>query len=111
MISNERRWPARRPPQYQPQPYQAQPYYDHIRPIRPPSQEDTLESREIQVERKHFLALLKENPRGRFLRISEEANGRSNSIIIPESGLREFQKMLEEMVNASAEIPAKSPLP
>jgi len=51
--------------------------------------------------------MLKENPRGRFLRIAEEANGRSNSVIIPSTGLREFQKLLEDMVKAAAEIPSK----
>jgi hypothetical protein len=105
MISNERQWPDRRPPL-------RQPYYERERPrtmpVRPPCPEDTLVTREIQVERKHFVAILKENPRGRFLRIAEEANGRSNSIIIPGPGLREFQKMLEEIIAASNEIPVKN---
>jgi hypothetical protein len=106
MISNERRWPSQRP-QFR------QPYYDRpsSMPPRPPIQEDTLETREIQVERKHFTAMLKENPRGRFLRIAEEANGRSNSVIIPSTGLREFQKMLEEMVKAAETLPSKHEAP
>jgi hypothetical protein len=55
--------------------------------------------------------MLKENSRGRFLRIAEEANGKSTSIIIPASGLRGFQKLLEEMVNADSGIPAKNQPP
>jgi PurA ssDNA and RNA-binding protein len=70
-----------------------------------------LETREIQVERKQFTAALKENPRGRFVRITESGSGRANSIVIPSTGLREFQKMLEEMIKASAEIPAANPAP
>ena len=103
MISNERRWPSQRQPQ-------RQPYYQRTesRPLRPPVQEDTLESREMQIERKQFVATLKENPRGRFLRITETASGRSNSIVIPAPGLREFQKLLEDMAKAAAEIPEKN---
>jgi len=103
MISNERRWPSQRQPQRQPYYQSSEP-----RPFRPPIQEDTLEKREVQIERKQFTAALKENPRGRFLRITESASGRSNSIVIPAPGLRDFQKLLEEMARAAAEIPAKS---
>lgn len=78
-------------------------------PPRPPVREDTLETRELQVERKHFLLTLKENPRGRFLRIAEETNGRFNSIIIPAAGLHDFVKMLQEIVNAADQIPEKNP--
>ncbi|HEX4349972.1 MAG TPA: RNA-binding protein [Verrucomicrobiae bacterium] len=103
MISNERRWPSQRQPQ-------RQPYYqrDDTRPMRPPVQEDTLHTGEMQIERKQFLASLKENPRGRFVRITETASGRSNSIVIPAPGLREFQKLLEDMARAANEIPEKS---
>jgi len=68
--------------------------------------EQTLESRELQIERKMFLVMLKENPLGRFLRITEYVGDRSNSIIIPSHGLRDFQKLVEEMVKADGEIPA-----
>ena len=99
MISNERPSPFGHQPYHQP--YAAQ-------PPRPFVQEDTLKSVEIQIERKTFHLTLKENPRGRFLRISEENNAKRNSIIIPAPGLEEFQKMTDEMVKASDEIPAKN---
>jgi hypothetical protein len=51
---------------------------------------------------------LKENPRGRFLRITEDVNGRRDTIIVPAPGLEDFKKVLDEMVKASTEIPAKS---
>jgi hypothetical protein len=102
MISNERPSPFNRQPYRQPyhQPYAQQ-------PPRPFVQEDTLKSGEIQVERKTFILTLKENPRGRFLRISEEAGNKRNSIIIPAPGLAEFKQLLDEMVKAANEIPAK----
>jgi hypothetical protein len=75
---------------------------------RPPVQEDTLKSGEVQIERKKFVLFLKENPRGRFLRIVEEAGGLNASIIIPSTGLAEFRKLLDEMVKASDELPLKN---
>jgi hypothetical protein len=102
MISNER-----------PSPYGGRHYggghhqpYGNM-PPKPPVQEDTLRSEKIQIERKTFVFTLKENPRGRFLRITEDVNGRRDNIIIPSTGLDEFKKILDEMVKASAEIPPK----
>jgi len=54
------------------------------------------------------MLILKENPRGRFLRISEEVNGKRNAIIIPSTGLADFKKLLDEMVKADKKITAKS---
>jgi hypothetical protein len=115
MISNERPSPyGRRPYQshgfgnqqsggYNNQGYGGQP--------RPHVQEDTLKTGEVQIERKNFVFTLKENPRGRFLRITEDVGGRRDSIIIPSTGLEEFKKVLLEMVRASEEIPLKNPNP
>ena len=102
MISNER-----------PSPFHSQPYRQQYRqpyappPPRPFVQEDTLKSEQIRIERKSFHLTLKENPRGRFLRISEEVGGKRNSIIIPATGLKEFKRLLDEMVMSSNELPLK----
>ena len=90
MISNERPSPFYRRPYEQP---------------KPPVSEDTLKSEQLQVERKLITLTLKENPRGRFLRIVEDVGGRRNSIIIPAPGLEEFRKLLDEMLKASNELP------
>jgi len=74
---------------------------------RSPVNEDTLKSDKVQIERKTFVFTLKENPRGRFLRITEDVGGRRDTIIIPAPGLDDFKKLLEEMVKASNEIPPK----
>ena len=92
MISNER-----------PSPFGGRPYGQP----RPPVNEDTLKSEKIQIERKTFVLTLKENPRGRFLRITEDVGGRRDTIIIPATGLEDFKKLVEEMVKAANEIPAK----
>ncbi len=75
---------------------------------KPPVNEDTLKSEKIQIERKTFLLSLKENPRGRFLRITEDVGGRRDTIIIPAPGLEDFVKLLNELVKASNEIPPKT---
>ena len=109
MISNERPSPyGRRPYQGQTGQGYGQSYgaSKYAQP-RPPVVEDTLKSGEVQIERKNFVFTLKENPRGRFLRITEDVGGRRDTIIIPSTGLAEFKKLLDEMVKASDEIPAK----
>ena len=117
MISNER-----------PSPYGRRPYQGHgnqshgnygggygynkySQPPRPPVQEDTLKSSDLQIERKSFVFALKENPRGRFLRITEDVGGRRDTIIIPSTGLADFKKVIDEMVKAAGEIPEKQPAP
>ena len=76
-------------------------------PPKTPVSEDTLKSEKVQIERKTFVFALKENPRGRFLRITEDVGGRRDTIIIPAPGLEDFKKLLDDMVKASAEIPPK----
>ncbi len=61
-----------------------------------------LESRELQVERKHFFIEFRENDRGRFLRITEEAHGRRNTVIIPSTGLEDFERLLNEVLAVNA---------
>lgn len=58
-------------------------------------------SRELQVERKHFQIEFRENERGRFLRITEEAHGRRNTIIVPSTGLNEFNAAVDEVIVAA----------
>jgi hypothetical protein len=55
MISNERPSPFKGLPQMQP---------------RPPVHEETLKFEQVEIEHKNFVFTLKENLRGRFLRIT-----------------------------------------
>ena len=52
--------------------------------------DNIIETRELQIERKHFHVEFRENDRGKFLRITEEAHGRRNTIIVPSTGVDEF---------------------
>ncbi|MFM8470095.1 MAG: RNA-binding protein [Limisphaerales bacterium] len=74
-------------------------------PPKPPLPEDSLRTEKLTVERKLFIFTLRENPRGRFLRITEDVQGRRDTIIIPASGLDDFHQSLGEMARTSAESP------
>ncbi|PAW75422.1 MAG: DNA-binding protein [Verrucomicrobia bacterium Tous-C9LFEB] len=63
--------------------------------------DDVLKSEKLSVERKNFFFDLKENPRGRFLRITEDVNGRRDTIIIPAPGLEEFRRVIDQMIEAT----------
>ncbi len=93
MISNER-----------PSPFGSRPTV----PTKPHVPEETLKVERIQVERKTFVFALKENPRGRFLRITEDVGGRRDTVIIPSTGLEEFKRIVDAMVKASGDTPPKT---
>ncbi|MEK7685415.1 MAG: RNA-binding protein [Verrucomicrobiota bacterium] len=75
---------------------------------KPTVVEETLRTDKVQIERKTFIFTLKENPRGRFLRITEDVNGRRDTIIIPATGLEDFKRLFDDMLKASAETPPKT---
>lgn len=77
-------------------------------PPREPAPEDTIRTETIQIERKSFIFSLRENPRGRFLRITEDVMGRRDHIIIPASGLEEFRRVIDDLARVSAETPLKA---
>lgn len=60
-------------------------------------------STQVQVERKLFSFELKENPRGRFLRVTEDVGGRRDTIIIPATGLDQVREVLDRVIAASAQ--------
>ena len=67
--------------------------------------ENTLKTEKIHIERKTFIFSLRENSRGRFLRITEDVGGRRDTIIVPAPGLEEFRKTVDEMIKLAAEAP------
>jgi len=67
--------------------------------------DDSLKSQNIQVEKKLFFLDLKENSRGRFLRITEDVNGRRDTIILPASGLEDFRNALDQIIQFNATPP------
>ncbi|HEY6166690.1 MAG TPA: PUR family DNA/RNA-binding protein [Verrucomicrobiae bacterium] len=109
MISNERPSPRGYRPYGQSHSH-THPQHSHSSHYAPKPHvaEDTLKSDQVQIERKTFVFTLKENPRGRFLRITEDVNGRRDTIIIPATGLGDFKRLLENMVEESDKVPVKA---
>jgi hypothetical protein len=67
----------------------------------PIGMETCLHHHSLVVERKHVTFDLRENSRGRFLRITEEVCGRRNSIIVPLTGIDSFRDALNEVIQFS----------
>ncbi len=67
--------------------------------------DNIIEAKELQIERKHFYVELRENDRGKFLRITEEAHGRRNSIIVPSTGVDEFTAAISEVLTNNGSAP------
>jgi hypothetical protein len=68
--------------------------------------DNIIEAKELQIERKHFYVELRENDRGKFLRITEEAHGRRNSIIVPSTGIDDFTATIAEVLTNGETAPA-----
>jgi hypothetical protein len=67
--------------------------------------DNIIEAKELQIERKHFYVELRENDRGKFLRITEEAHGRRNSIIVPSTGVDDFTAAISEVLTNNGSTP------
>jgi hypothetical protein len=60
-----------------------------------------LMTEQVQVERKVFTFDLRENPRGRFLKVTEDVGGRRDSIIIPATGLDQIREVIDRAILAN----------
>ncbi len=67
--------------------------------------DNIIEAKELQIERKRFYVELRENERGKFLRITEEAHGRRNSIIVPSTGAGDFTAAISEVLANNGTAP------
>ena len=67
-----------------------------------PSQ--TIASEKIDVERKSFFIDLKENQRGRFLRITEQASYRRDTIILPAEAFGEFLEAMQRLMEFESKL-------
>ena len=83
--------------------------YRPAQPPRPPVQEDTLKHEQLEIGPTRYVFMLKANPRGRFLRITEKTGEAFGILIIPDTGLAVFQQVLEKMFQAASRPPAGKP--
>jgi len=54
-----------------------------------------------QVEQKRIFLNLRENVRGRYLRIAEVTGSNRSTIIIPSSGLAQFRQLLDDFIESA----------
>lgn len=59
-----------------------------------------LHTEKIITDRKTFFLDLKENERGRFIKITEDVRGRRDTIMVPIEAVNEFLDALENIVEA-----------
>jgi hypothetical protein len=61
--------------------------------------DNIIEAKELQIEGEHFHVELRENDRGKFLRITEETHGRRNTIIVPTTGVEDLTAAIGEVLS------------
>jgi hypothetical protein len=64
-----------------------------------------LATEKIRIDRKIFFVDLKENQRGRFLKITEDVGGRRDTIMLPLEVLPEFLESLRRLAEFEAALP------
>lgn len=63
-----------------------------------------LASEKFTIERKIFYLDLKENVRGRFIKITEDVGGRRDTIIVPVEAASEFAEAMSRIVEYEARL-------
>ena len=66
--------------------------------------DEELISEQVQVERKLFSFSLKQNLRGRFMKITEDVGGRRDTVIIPSTGLLQIREAIDHMIEADTKF-------
>lgn len=61
-------------------------------------------SEKIAIDRKIFFLDLKENPRGRYLKITEDVNGRRDTLMLPAEGFKDFVDALSRLVEFESKL-------
>ena len=61
-------------------------------------------SEKIVNERKIFFLDLKENQRGRFLKITEDVGGRRDTIMLPADAFKDFVEALERLIEFEGKL-------
>jgi hypothetical protein len=61
-----------------------------------------LASEKVVSGRKIFFLDYKENSRGRVLKITEDVNGRRDTIMVPDEALDDFADALERILNSDS---------
>lgn len=65
---------------------------------------NALHSEKVVSERKIFFLDLKENDRGRFIKITEDVRGRRDTIMLPIETALDFTEALQRILDAEANM-------
>ncbi len=71
---------------------------------QPRRQDPPIASEKIMWERKLFFLDLKENQRGRFLKITEDVGGRRDTIMLPAEAFKDFLEALQRLVEFESKL-------
>jgi len=71
----------------------------HRPPASPP-----ISSEKLVSDRKLFFLDLKENQRGRFLKITEDVGGRRDTIMLPAEAFKDFTEALQRLIEFEAKL-------
>ena len=65
---------------------------------------EPIASEKIVSDRKIFFLDLKENQRGRFLKITEDVSGRRDTIMLPVNAFQEFLEALQRLIEFEGKL-------
>ena len=65
---------------------------------------EPIASEKVTIDRKVFFIDLKENQRGRFMKITEDVGGRRDTIMLPAAAFKEFLEALARLVEYESKL-------
>ena len=65
---------------------------------------EPIATEKVTIDRKVFFLDLKENQRGRFLKITEDVGGRRDTIMVPSAAFRDFLEALARLVDYESKL-------
>jgi hypothetical protein len=65
---------------------------------------EPIATEKVTIDRKVFFLDLKENQRGRFLKITEDVGGRRDTIMLPAAAFRDFLEALARLVDYESKL-------
>lgn len=65
---------------------------------------EPIASEKVTIDRKVFFLDLKENQRGRFMKITEDVGGRRDTIMLPAAAFKDFLEALQRLVEYEGKL-------
>lgn len=65
---------------------------------------EPIASEKVTIDRKVFFLDLKENQRGRFMKITEDVGGRRDTVMLPAAAFKDFLEALQRLVEYESKL-------